>query len=371
MSRARDVRVGLFVAAGIAMSALVIFLIGDERRLFSSAVEFKTHFSDVEGLKPGAPIRMGGIDIGHVSSVGYGSNPTDTTVYVTLSIVKAEAGRVKTDCVAQITTKGLLGDKMIEVSKGKAAESVPPNGEVAGAEPDDVMAKVGSIAEKAEGAIEKIKDAAQGLADEGLNRDLRGSMASLHVVLDQVANGPGYPHRFLTDHAEADHISDTMQHIDRAMVELTSTVEDARGIVDRVKQGPGFAHDILYGDGPSKQISQFGDAAGEVATMLKGVRESDSFAHDALYGGKGGNGEALANVNAITGDLRVIVSNMRQGKGTLGALLVDPSIYEDMKSVLGNVQRNDVLRALVRYSIKQDEKKPTVEVSGTPAAKNP
>ena len=41
----------------------------------------------------------------------------------------------------------------------------------------------------------------------------------------------------------------------------------------------------------------------------------------------------------------------------LGALLVDPSVYEDMKAVLGNVQRNDVLRALVRYSIRQDEKK--------------
>jgi phospholipid/cholesterol/gamma-HCH transport system substrate-binding protein len=37
-------------------------------------------------------------------------------------------------------------------------------------------------------------------------------------------------------------------------------------------------------------------------------------------------------------------------------------VYEDMKIVLGNVERNDVLRALVRYSIKQDEKKPEVKV---------
>jgi phospholipid/cholesterol/gamma-HCH transport system substrate-binding protein len=36
-----------------------------------------------------------------------------------------------------------------------------------------------------------------------------------------------------------------------------------------------------------------------------------------------------------------------------------------MKVLLGNVQRNDVLRALVRYSIKQDEKKPDVKV-GSP-----
>jgi phospholipid/cholesterol/gamma-HCH transport system substrate-binding protein len=36
---------------------------------------------------------------------------------------------------------------------------------------------------------------------------------------------------------------------------------------------------------------------------------------------------------------------------------VDPSIYEDIKSLVGNVERNQVLRALVRYSIKQDELK--------------
>ena len=48
---------------------------------------------------------------------------------------------------------------------------------------------------------------------------------------------------------------------------------------------------------------------------------------------------------------------MRQGKGTIGALLVDPTVYEDIKSAVGNVERNEVLRALVRYSIKADEQK--------------
>jgi phospholipid/cholesterol/gamma-HCH transport system substrate-binding protein len=46
---------------------------------------------------------------------------------------------------------------------------------------------------------------------------------------------------------------------------------------------------------------------------------------------------------------------VRAGKGTVGALLVDPSVYEDLKMVLGNVERNRALRALVRYSIKKDE----------------
>src|SRR5829696_1188707 len=108
VKRGRDIKVGLFVLAGLFLSGLVIFLIGDERRLFASSIEFRTHFSDVQGLKAGAPIRMGGIDIGHVDTVGYGSNAGDTTVYVKLDIVRSEAGRIKTDSVAKIVSKGLL-----------------------------------------------------------------------------------------------------------------------------------------------------------------------------------------------------------------------------------------------------------------------
>lgn len=362
MGRSRDVKVGLFVLAGIVMSGLVIFLIGDERRLFESAVEFHAHFADVQGLKPGAPVQMGGIDIGHVDTVGYGANPIDATVYVKLLIVRSESGRIKTDSIAKIATKGLLGDKMIEITKGKAVEVVPIKGDIQSEEPNDMLGKVNGMAAKAEDALTKIQATAESFSDEKLHKDLRGSMASLHAVLDQIANGSGYPHKLLYDKDESERISRTLESLDKATTELNATLVEARAVVARVKQGPGFAHDVIYGDGPQKQIAQFGDAAGEVAATLKGVRESDSLAHDALYGGKGPSAETMANVSAITGDLRTIVANMKQGKGTIGALLVDPSIYEDLKSVLGNVERNDVLRALVRYSIKQDEKKPTVDV---------
>jgi phospholipid/cholesterol/gamma-HCH transport system substrate-binding protein len=63
---------------------------------------------------------------------------------------------------------------------------------------------------------------------------------------------------------------------------------------------------------------------------------------------------------------------MKAGRGTIGALLVDPTVYEDVKSLVGNVERNQVLRALVRYSIKQNEDKPHAEVkAGTPAPAKP
>jgi len=363
MNRSRDIKVGLFVLAGLLFSALVIFLIGDERRFFSSSISIHTTFSDVQGLKPGAPVRMGGLDVGTVKKVGYKKGTTDATINVELDIVKDEAARIRKDSIARVAAKGLLGDKMIEITKGASQEIVPAGGEIRGEEPTDLMGIAQGMTSKASDALGNISKVSESLADERLHQDIRGSAASMNKLLGDVANGDGYPRKFLTDKEEAERISRTLQNLDKASAELALTLAEVRGVVTRVKSGPGFAHDIIYGEGPKKEIEQFGAAAGEIASTLKGVRESDSFVHDALYGGKGNGADALANVTAMTADLRAIVADMRRGKGTVGALLVDPSIYDDVKTMVGNVSRNDVLRALVRYSIRQDEKKPTVEVT--------
>jgi phospholipid/cholesterol/gamma-HCH transport system substrate-binding protein len=57
-------------------------------------------------------------------------------------------------------------------------------------------------------------------------------------------------------------------------------------------------------------------------------------------------------VNQISSQTYAMMTDIRAGRGTLGVLLVDPSLYEDIKTLVGNVQRNEVLRALVRYSIR-------------------
>ena len=99
---------------------------------------------------------------------------------------------------------------------------------------------------------------------------------------------------------------------------------------------------------------------------MRGIREGNGLAHSLLSGGDQANKQLADDVGAMSTDLRQIIADLRAGKGTLGALLVDPSVYEDIKGVLGNVQRNDALRALVRYSIKQDEHHNPVRVSEKP-----
>lgn len=363
-----DLKVGAFILLGLVLAALVVFLIGDERRVFARTVEFQAKFADVQGLKQGAPVRMGGVRIGHVTAVRYADDPTDPIVHVGISVVRVEAGRIMSDSTVAIDNKGFLGDKMVTITKGTQPPPIEPGGLIPSSEPTDMLGVVNRIARKAESAIEGFDGATRAFSDEDLHRDLRVVTKSLGVVLEEIADGKGYPKRFLSDPEEADRISRTIDNIDKSARELNGLLKELRLTARQVRTGPGFAHDVLFTEKPSKQLAQVGMAAEEVALTLKGVRESDSFAHDALYGGEGDGAGALADVKQITADVREIVHGVKQGKGTIGALLVDPSVYEDLKRVIGNVERNAVVRALVRYSIKQDAKQPKVTVESKPDA---
>lgn len=372
MAMKREVKVGLFVFAGMIVTAAVVFFIGDERRLFESKYVYKATFGDVQGLKPGAPVRLSGVDIGYVQAVGHGNDPNDNRLYVSFEVVRAEAARIKSDSIAKVGNKGLLGDKMLEVSPGTPGhEALPPGSVVPSEEAADysaLLAKVGDMGRKADAILTNVEKATAVLADERVRDDVQRSLHSMSVILNDVAAGQGYLGRILRDPTEADRISHAIGSFDRTAQKLNEAIDGVNNVVARVEKGPGFAHDVIYDTQGTETVKRFGEFAGEAGLALKGVRESQSVAHGLIYGDPNQQ-QVMANLGAMSADMRSIVADMRAGKGTLGGLLVDPSIYEDMKAVLGNVQRNDVLRALVRYSIKQDEKKPSITVGDTPAGR--
>ena len=53
--------------------------------------------------------------------------------------------------------------------------------------------------------------------------------------------------------------------------------------------------------------------------------------------------------------LNRIVQDVDKGRGTLGGLLRDPTVYEDLKTVLGNVKRNTLFKALVRFTMENEQ----------------
>jgi phospholipid/cholesterol/gamma-HCH transport system substrate-binding protein len=357
----RQVKVGLFVIFGLVLTMAGVALIGNATQLWEPRFEYHTAFADVAGLKPGAPIRMGGLDIGQVTGVDTGADLHDTRVFVTLSITKKEASRIRADTVAHIVNKGLLGDRMIELSVGSPdAALLDKDKLIASEEPADMFAAANKLAQQTQETIAKLAPLAQALGDPKFAADIKGSAEDVHDLLDSIVHGNGTAHRLFYDHQDAEQLSALLVSLRSTSAHLDATLADVEDITKHVKEGPGISHAIIYDGEMSKNAAGTLD---ELHQDFKAIREGNGLAHTVLYGDEGTQ-HVMANINAMTDDLRVIVSGVRQGKGTLGALLVDPTVYEDLRAAIGNVERNEVLRALVRYSIKADEKKADVKVEG-------
>src|SRR6478752_1418250 len=365
MVSSKDVKVGAFVLAGLTAIGAVIFLIGDERQLFNSKAKYSAEFEDVQGLRRGSPVRMGGVDIGTVVAVDYAAAANDKNIHVRMSIALDDARRIRKDSVATIEGKGLLGDKMIIVTVGSLGQPQLPDGsEIPSRAAEDMsklIGRISNISGQVEKVVNNLERATSSLSDEKLQGDVRNSLASLAHILESVDRGDGYVGKLLHDPAEAARLSQLVSNLQQTSAELTRTTQGVNQILARVNSGPGFAHEVVYGEDGAKTIAKVGVVAEELGTTLKGIREGNGLARSIIYGDDSSQA-MMSNLNQASADFRQVVSDMRAGKGTLGALLVDPSVYEDLKLMLGNVERNRALRALVRYSIKRDEQSPALEV---------
>lgn len=353
----RQLKVGIFVLLALSLCGLAIFLIGDSNRIWASKVSYRAAFTDVAGLRPGSPVRMGGLDIGSVQSVGHASTPGDIRIYVTIGVNKAETVHIREDTIVRVANKGFLGDKMIELSvtDGRAPPQ-DPSKLMRSEEPKDMLAAANQLADQTRTVVARLDPLAEKLGDPKFAEDIRGSASDLRQIMDAIAKNDSVAHRLLFDPEEGKKFSVMMSNLANTSAQLNGILADAKDVTGHVRSGPGLAHAVVY-DG---DISA--NAAGvlsEVHQDLQAIRKGNGIAHAVLYGDDPSQ-HLMTNLNAMSDDLRQIVAGIRAGKGTIGALLVDPSVYEDIKAAVGNIERNQVLRAIVRYSIKADEQRPQV-----------
>jgi phospholipid/cholesterol/gamma-HCH transport system substrate-binding protein len=364
----RSIKVGIFVLFGLILAGIATFMIGDTEQLWNRKVAFRAAFSDVAGLKPGSPVRMGGVDVGRVAGVSHAADVNDRRIYVELHVARSNAERVRVDTKAQILGKGLLGDKMVDLSTDGKGSPLEPGGMLPTVEPIDFTATLGVLANKAEHAITNVDETTDVLNDPKLHADLKASVEDLRMMLDGVARQDSPMHRILMDPSEGAKLDRVLSNLEVTTQQINLAIADIHDVTAHLKEGPGLAHALVYDGEMSKAAAGSLD---EVHQDLQAIRTGNGLAHELLYGEGASTQHTLGNVAAMSDDLRVIVHDMRQGKGTLGALLVDPSVYEDIRALVGNVERNEVLRALVRYSIKADEAQggaPRVEAGRVPGS---
>ena len=144
------VRLGLFIAGGLAIFVIAIFIIGKQENLFDPVFKLTTTFYNVSGLEVGSNIRFSGINVGTVDNIDI---INDSTVRVDMLIKKSVQQFIKNDCEAGIGSAGIIGDRILIITQGSYDAPLAKDGaEIESkepVEPDAIMERMQITADNA------------------------------------------------------------------------------------------------------------------------------------------------------------------------------------------------------------------------------
>ncbi|MCR4337348.1 MAG: MlaD family protein [Candidatus Omnitrophica bacterium] len=137
---------GLFFIVGILAIASVILTIGIERGLTEPKFEVTVLFHNVGGMNEGAPIRLSGVNVGHVKSIQFlPEEVSGRALKVKLSIFvryRAQLGKASNFA---IRNEGVLGEKLVEIETDPKATGMDLTKPILGEDPFDIEDSVRAV----------------------------------------------------------------------------------------------------------------------------------------------------------------------------------------------------------------------------------
>jgi len=119
-----ETAVGLFVLLGIASLAWLSIKLGKLEIVGGDYVPVHAEFASVSGLKKGVSVEIAGGDSGKVESITLDDYKADVLMKIRTGV------RLPEDTIASIRTRGLIGDKYVNLSPGASDRVIPPNGKI-------------------------------------------------------------------------------------------------------------------------------------------------------------------------------------------------------------------------------------------------
>jgi phospholipid/cholesterol/gamma-HCH transport system substrate-binding protein len=119
-----ETAVGLFVLLGIACLAWLSVKLGKLDIVGGDYVPVHAEFASVSGLKQGASVEIAGVEVGTVATITLRDYQADVLMRIRRGI------KLQEDTIASIRTRGLIGDKFVNLSPGASDRLIPPDGKI-------------------------------------------------------------------------------------------------------------------------------------------------------------------------------------------------------------------------------------------------
>jgi phospholipid/cholesterol/gamma-HCH transport system substrate-binding protein len=263
---------------GIVLLAAAGFILGTMwlgGRDFSGNDLVNAKFSNVGNLKKGSAVTVSGVPVGRVEEV-YLRGVGDVVVAMRVP----ERVRLQADAHAQIQAVGLVGDMAVRLAPGDSPDPLPPGTEIPGNMETGLAELGGELSARAGRVLEG--------AELFVSRDnaelLARTLASTERLTRTLADPRFAPTAELTQALDA--LERVLSRLDRAMSDTTTRRTLAR-------------------------------------------MDSVSLHLDTL----------AINAASATSRLDTLLANVNQGRGTLGKLASDSSLYQDLRETNRALQR--------------------------------
>lgn len=369
----RRFRVGVVVLIALAATMIGVFMIGQRANLFRSKFPYETHFESASGLISGNNVSLNGVVVGSVIEVKLSGDPADRTVRVVYDVVRRWAPMIRKGTRASIKTRGLLGDKYIELEGGKPDEpEVPIGSEIppaagAGLEKflegsGDLLTDLSAIAKSLKNILGRTEQgegflgAITSNSDESvqLGNSFNATLHSLNSILAKVDRGQGLVGRLLIDEKYGKETSDSLAGAIHSVQTLLGKIDEG------VRTGNGAIPALLSDPEGKKKIYALVDNLSLAAVNLVKVTENlekgngaiPILLHDAQFG-KAFTG----NLRSLSEHLDSISKKLDDGSGTAGKLINDPSLFDAANRLAVGVNESAILRWLIKDRQKAGIKK--------------
>ncbi len=321
-SPSMEIKVGIFVFIAILLLAYLTTLITRDRIITRDTYTVHADFENVSGLRTNSPVEIAGIDIGTVQEISLVNHRARVSMVIRENIT------IYADSRATIRTRGVLGDKFVEINPGSSQQPALEDGGVVaqGVQPtdlDQVMARIGDIADDISEVTRSVSNVFGGPEGERDMREFFENLRMAAVQLNQVVQTNAQGVEMIVSNLE--NFSGDLQHISQ------DNKENINQIIENFATYSNQLNITLSRIGDILETVQHGE--GPVTTLLEDRQMSEDLRRTAT-------------------SLESLTRKLDEGEGTLGKLITEDDTGRKIDDALDGI--NEFLDRFDRFQTVVD-----------------
>ncbi|MFH0926077.1 MAG: MlaD family protein [bacterium] len=287
-------RVGLVITTALVIIFITIMFSGILEKFFSQRIIIYATFSNVQGLRGGAPVWFSGIEIGTVRSIDLTYNNGE--IKVALAINPSTLKYLQESSTATISTLGLLGDKYIEIQPGTAkAKPLRPGETIKGT----FQVEFQNIVKTSEESIKKLTE----------------FVNNLDRIIIKLEESQGTMAKFFQDPSLYNNLNNMTQNLSK--------------IIKRIETGNGTLGNLVADQALYENLSESSKSLNTFVQQLSVKKGTLNrlILDESLYN----------NLNAFAEKINKVSRELDRGEGLLGSLITDKELKKDFKMTLNEL----------------------------------